>query len=268
MPIETNLNQSPFFDDYDENKNFHRVLFRPGYAVQARELTQLQTILQNQIERGFNEVIKDGTVVTGVQIIVDEVGYVKLRDKDANTRSITTSDFYTAGALTNAIAVGTTSGITGQIIAIEDGSEAAADTGGNFTMFVNYMDSGANNTTKTFSDNEIVTVRLRNGNNFVVAANTIASNATGKGFSCIVGDGVVYNKGHFIRVGSQRHIVSKYSTTPTRLLGFETAESTVDSNEDASLLDNATGATNYAAPGAERLKLLPTLTLFMLVVVM
>ena len=68
MPIETNLNQSPFFDDFSEAKNFHRVLFRPGYAVQARELTQLQTILQNQIERGFNEVLKDGTVVTGVPV--------------------------------------------------------------------------------------------------------------------------------------------------------------------------------------------------------
>ena len=265
MPIETNLNQSPFFDDFNESKNFHRVLFRPGYAVQARELTQLQTILQNQIERGFNEVIKDGTIVTGIQIIVDEVGYVKLRDKDANNRSITTTDFYTAGALTNAIAVGTTTGITGQIIAVEDGSEAAAATGGNFTLFVNYMDSGTDNATKTFADNEIVTVRLRNtsgtaAGDFVVAANTVTTSSTGKGFSCIVGDGVVYNKGHFIRVGSQRHIVSKYSTTPTRLLGFETAESTVNSNEDASLLDNATGATNYAAPGAERLKLLPTLT--------
>ena len=121
MPIETNLNQSPFYDDYDEEKNFHRVLFRPGYAVQARELTQLQTILQNQIERGFNEILKDGTVITGVQVNVDQVGYVKVRDKDANNRSLVTSDFYTSGTLTNAIAVGTTSGIQAKIISIIDG---------------------------------------------------------------------------------------------------------------------------------------------------
>ena len=38
-------------DDFDETKNYHRVLFRPGYAVQARELTQLQTALQAQIDR-------------------------------------------------------------------------------------------------------------------------------------------------------------------------------------------------------------------------
>lgn len=62
MGINTNLNQSPYFDDFNENKNFHRVLFRPGYSVQARELTQLQTILQNQVERFAGEVFIDGTV--------------------------------------------------------------------------------------------------------------------------------------------------------------------------------------------------------------
>ena len=51
MPQETNLNVSPYFDDFDKNKNFSRVLFKPGSPVQARELTTLQSILQNQIEK-------------------------------------------------------------------------------------------------------------------------------------------------------------------------------------------------------------------------
>ena len=51
MPITTDLNVSPYFDDFNEDKNFLRILFRPGYAIQARELTQLQTILANQIEK-------------------------------------------------------------------------------------------------------------------------------------------------------------------------------------------------------------------------
>ena len=50
MPIRTNLNESPYYDDYDITKQYHKILFRPGYAVQARELTQLQTILQNQAQ--------------------------------------------------------------------------------------------------------------------------------------------------------------------------------------------------------------------------
>ena len=48
---KTDLNVAPYYDDFDVTDNFHRVLFRPGFAVQARELTTLQSILQNQVER-------------------------------------------------------------------------------------------------------------------------------------------------------------------------------------------------------------------------
>ena len=55
-----NLNVSPYYDDFDDTKNFNRVLFRPGYAVQARELTQLQTLLQSQIGKFGNHIFKNG----------------------------------------------------------------------------------------------------------------------------------------------------------------------------------------------------------------
>ena len=51
MPSPTDFNLTPYYDDFAESKKFHRVLFRPAFAVQARELTQSQTILQNQVER-------------------------------------------------------------------------------------------------------------------------------------------------------------------------------------------------------------------------
>ena len=46
-----NFNVDPYYDDFDDTKNFHRILFKPGFAVQARELTQAQTILQDQISK-------------------------------------------------------------------------------------------------------------------------------------------------------------------------------------------------------------------------
>ena len=52
MAINTDFNVDPYYDDFDEDKKFLRVLFKPGYAVQARELTQLQSILQKQVEIG------------------------------------------------------------------------------------------------------------------------------------------------------------------------------------------------------------------------
>ena len=58
-----NLNVSPYFDDFDEKKDYLRVLFRPGFAVQARELTQLQTIAQKQVSRQGNHIFKDGSLM-------------------------------------------------------------------------------------------------------------------------------------------------------------------------------------------------------------
>ena len=59
---------SPYYDDFDATKNFLQVLFKPGYAVQARELTQLQTILQNQISKVGDHLFIDGTHVYGAKI--------------------------------------------------------------------------------------------------------------------------------------------------------------------------------------------------------
>ena len=52
MPkLTTDFNVSPYYDDFSEDKKFFKILYRPGYSVQAREMSQMQTLLQNQIER-------------------------------------------------------------------------------------------------------------------------------------------------------------------------------------------------------------------------
>ena len=68
MPQITNLNVAPYYDDFDKDDNFHRVLFRPGFAIQARELTTLQSILQNQVERFGRHMFKEGSMVIPGQI--------------------------------------------------------------------------------------------------------------------------------------------------------------------------------------------------------
>ena len=85
MPLSTNFNVTPYYDDYDESKEYYRILFRPGYAVQAREVTQLQTVLQKQIERYGQHMFKDGSRVIGGEITLDtEVKSLKLEtQKDA-----------------------------------------------------------------------------------------------------------------------------------------------------------------------------------------
>ena len=79
MPSPTDFNLSPYFDDFSEAKNFHRILFRPAFAVQARELTQSQSILQNQIERFGDHMFKQGAMVNPGQVSIDtEYSSIKL----------------------------------------------------------------------------------------------------------------------------------------------------------------------------------------------
>ena len=66
-----NFNTQPYHDDFNEDKNFHRILFKPGVSVQARELTQIQSILQDQIGKFGKFVLSDGSKVSGGRYFID-----------------------------------------------------------------------------------------------------------------------------------------------------------------------------------------------------
>jgi hypothetical protein len=84
--MTTLFNYDPYYDDFDEDKNFMRVLFRPGYSVQARELTQLQTILSNQIEKFGNHIFKSGSPIIGGKVSLDKkANYVLLQSQFGGT---------------------------------------------------------------------------------------------------------------------------------------------------------------------------------------
>ena len=100
MPQQTNLNVAPYFDDFDASNDFHKVLFKPGYAVQARELTSLQSILQNQIERFGDHMFKEGSIVQGCQSGLDlEVYFVKVKSANPNSEGVANAETYRTGAV-------------------------------------------------------------------------------------------------------------------------------------------------------------------------
>ena len=108
MPSPTDFNLSPYFDDFSESKKFHRVLFRPAFAVQARELTQSQTILQNQIEKFGDHVFKQGSIVIPGGVAFDDKYYaVKL----TSIASANTLSQFTVGT----VLTGGTSGVVAEI---------------------------------------------------------------------------------------------------------------------------------------------------------
>ena len=81
MPLENSLSANPYFDDFNTDKEFYRILFKPGVAVQTRELNQLQNILQDQIEKFGNHIFKSGTILSGVNFnYLPAYSFVKITD--------------------------------------------------------------------------------------------------------------------------------------------------------------------------------------------
>ena len=247
VTLSTNFNVAPYYDDFDEAKNFHRILFRPGLAVQARELTQMQTILQNQIDRFASHIFQEGSTVRGLEMYYDTAySYVKLRDSSSTGSSVKVSNFQ------DKIIKGATSGVLATVINVNDGSEANTP---NFkTLFVKYKSANTTTGYRYFANNEIINTV----GGALFSANAITSaqgGATGTGAAATFQSGVVYAKDHFIRVPTQTVIISKYDTQGSARVGFDVTETIVTEITDTTLLDPASGSYNYAAPGAARLKL-------------
>ena len=152
--MATNFNVKPYYDDYDSSKNFHRVLFRPAYSVQARELTQLQTILQNQITKFGNHIFQNGSMVIPGDINFDlKYDYIKVNSA-YNTLEVET---YRTSFL-NKIITGGTTGVKAKVIGTVAATSSTSTTSADpLTLYVKYEDSGTNNETLTFSASEVVT---------------------------------------------------------------------------------------------------------------
>jgi len=428
MPIQTDLSRSPYFDDYKEIDNYHKILFKPSVAVQVRELNQLQTILQNQIERFGDNVYKRGTIIDGCNFTFhSNLPYVKIDDVQTDGAPVNVSSFkgFFAKNANNVVA---------QIVETASGFEATAPDLN--TLHVKYVSSGTSSNTVAFSPedeltiynpalivseadvvvkssgfsnndnliivsaievsnteggddfvnasgqactftvNEIITqsvtgaqaqimevnttanvetlilkirplasnLRVSNAASWLFAenyeiisseskinavltrnigkdaigtivtdstggvksvailnggtgyyvepwltvaystpntsptANTVidalrmssknylcnvtvndATTAIGYGTGIAVSDGIIYQKGHFVRVNEQFKVVDKYNAQTNNVVGFDTLEEIVTFRQDQNLLDNASGSLNERAPGADRLKLTPTL---------
>ena len=241
MSINTNFNVNPYYDDFDEDKKFLRMLFKPGYAVQARELTQLQTILQKQVERFGNHVFKNGSVVSGGTTFLQDATYLKLDSTYAGT-AVTANNFIGA-TIVDSVSAPTK---RAEVIKVYD---ADAGTGDPKTLLVKQIFGTAftpGDTIYTFEASP-------------TTAN-ISTSGVGTGQIFSVTEGVYFYDGFFIQNDAQTIATSKYSsTTANARIGFEITESTVTSSSDTSLLDPAQDASNYQAPGSDRFKINLTL---------
>ena len=258
MAQNTNLNIAPYYDDFDQSKGFLKVLFKPGYPVQARELTTLQSVLQNQIDTFGTGVYKEGSmVVPGGITLNTDVPCVIIQ----NTYLNLDVELYRT-ALDNQIIKGSTSGVRARVL-FSIGANTSSRS--QITFYVNYLEKASDNTTSTFTDGETFTCE----SDITYASTTIASgtpiaqllnsNSNSRGSTASVGAGTYYVRGYFVPVAEQTLLLDQYGTTPSYKVGLKVEERIITADEDATLYDNAIGSTNFSAPGADRFKINLTL---------
>lgn len=260
MPYTNIFNVNPYYDDFDAEKGFLRVLFKPGYAIQARELTQLQTILQDQISTVGDHLFKDGSRIVGGGV------------------SIKNSNYAMINFVKNpAISLEILSDLVGGYI------ESASFKG----RFVHYVEPDSSSDGMVVIVYDVLRGNLSDDSGVVTFTNgekTATANleAAATGFptsgTCklvTVDSGLFYVDGFFVRNAKQsfspyrivtsggytyRDFNFSNFTQLSKKIGFTLVRDSVTETEDSTLRDPAIGSYNYNAPGADRYKIVPTLS--------
>jgi len=285
---------SPYYDDFEETKNFLKILFKPGYAVQARELTQLQTILQSQIAKFADHVFQDGSQVFGGTIQITTAPYVRLEKYTHDTSAVTTNltNDYLNTLPSNSLKVFSKSDTTFTELAtikvtyFESSDYSSADTSavafynpvsvaegqnGSFEMKSGYYIGS----TSSGPFLKVITSTQRESNPVQYTVEP-----TGNGYLVTVDEGIFYIDGYFVKSEKQTLALFKASdlyesdfsidtgldyawaardvrlfNKPSHRIGYVITREIVTSVDDPTLNDPAKGFYNYTAPGADRYKI-------------
>lgn len=257
MSQELNLNVFPYYDDFDENKDYYNVLFKPSVPVQARELNVSQSILQKQIERFGSHVFKEGARVSGGEISYKNDLSAIILENSYNGINLDS----VLSVLKGTILTGKTSGIKAKVAETLSSKKSEI---GSLTLYVDYVSSSSDGISQNFLPGEVLqietageffklnTAGLTEGQDFGITKN---ENHLAFAHGVYINSGVYYIKGKFLRVNGKFLLLDQYNNVGSHKVGFKIYEEFVDYIDDESLLDNSNGFTNYAAPGSDRLKI-------------
>ena len=255
--LTSNSFSSTYKDDWRDSDNYSRILFRAGRALQARELTQMQTIIQEEIRKFANNVFeKDGVPVKAGGVSVNNAyTFIKISE-DTNNK------FDDVDSLVGTVLTGQTSQIKVKIV-----QAVAAENSDPDTIYVQYLDDPT--TRVAYAEHDVpsrVTLGetlLNDGGDVslvVQTTNTAANPALGAGSIISVNDSTFYANGHFVFVPKQTIFLAKYDTNQTENIGFKIVQDIITVSDTDALYDNQGAVPNRASPGADRYRLRLLLT--------
>ena len=237
-----------YSDDYDPTDNYHQILFNNGRALQARELTQLQTLIYAELARFGKNIFKEGALINSGGMAIN-----------ANYEYIKVSATNSGGAFSD-IPVGTVfrnpnTNVSARVLEVS----ARSDTQVLDTLYVQYINSGGDVITQTptrFGDGEILYDQT--GGGYVIT--TEVPNATGQGTKFTLGEGSFFVLGRFVQSNEQSIIIEPYSSVANAVVGFKVIQEVISVNDTSTLYDNSNGVVNTSSPGADRYRIRLELT--------
>jgi len=254
--MATNLSSTTFLseynDDYRDSDHYHRILFNNGRALQARELTQMQSIIQSEMARIASFLFKEGGISGSAG---------SLSGAFAPVGSVRITDLPVGSAQLKGLELSNDAGVTATV-------KAVIDTGGSddivlvrYTSANNLLSSDPDEGPRTFLASD--TLSYDDGGSFsgslVVKADDGATLAINKGSMVEIPAFNSFVAGHMVTTESQSLVLSTTSSTPTAVVGFKLSEQIFTVNDAIALYDNSGSTPNLTSPGADRLKI--TLTL-------
>jgi hypothetical protein len=241
MSFQTNLNVNPYYDDYKEhsaeNPEYYQVLFRPGYAIQARELTTLQTILSKQIERFGKHMFQEGSLV-----IPGNVSYNQKLDYITMDASLLEK-----GDQLIEIGIGDVEAV---VISIDDNDYT--NTGNADIVYLKYTKTGTNELKTFIPGSNNLTFTPEGGATVTRDIFSVGNNSKS---AVGVVDGVYFIRGHFVKCSEHLLIIDQNFDGTVGFNVIETLVTPESAIQGSEITDNATGSSNFGAKGAHRLSI-------------
>lgn len=216
------LNQNPYYDDHEEqfDKKYKQLLFNPGRPLQARELTQTQSLLIDQIKSNMGTIYKNGSLVEGCDLSI------------SSEQTYNRSD-----------------------IEIDSNNDTLISTTTDLSVFSIGDQLTLNGST---SNDGVYTVVASSLNSLEVTPSFVSDEAAGfevelkkDELTAYISNGLIFYDGRVFAVDAQELSITK---SGVEKFGLQLSESIVYAYNDSSLNDPAQGYDNYNLSGADRLK--------------
>jgi hypothetical protein len=251
-----------YYDDYNtpdangltpEEKNYLRILFKPGQTVQARELNQIQSILQSQVDKlGTGLFRSNSPVVGGAPSFNDRLNFIDVEIaneyisvfeewiKDLQIIELKQSETNLAANINSVELLD--AGLT------EESSKI-------YRIFISYTSNDVNESGESTAIFDTTIISILNIENEVIIDGSISNQGEAVGVS--INDGIFFVKGCVVPVKSQFKAVAIDDEEElfTGYAVLTVLESAIGFSEDNTLLDNSNGYPNFAAPGGDRYKI-------------